>query len=97
MNRPILNLSLAVNYAIGKLDPRGYEVHPIGPPDASELAHHHLWRFWTRTPAAGGSMSRNSSGWAPIKRAATPKSTPRSNCIRNSKIFSHKRKMNARR
>ena len=43
----------AIKRLTAKLDPRGYEVHPIGPPDPSELAHHHLWRFWTRTPAAG--------------------------------------------
>ncbi len=36
-----------------KMDPRGYRVWPIGAPTDEELAHHYLWRFWTRLPAAG--------------------------------------------
>jgi polyphosphate:AMP phosphotransferase len=35
------------------LDPRGYEVIPIGAPSAEEKAHHYLWRFWTRMPGPG--------------------------------------------
>ena len=35
------------------LDPRGYEVIPVGAPTADELAHHYLWRFWRRLPKAG--------------------------------------------
>jgi len=35
------------------LDPRGYRVHAIGPPDAEEQGHHYLQRFWTRLPPAG--------------------------------------------
>jgi polyphosphate kinase 2 (PPK2 family) len=35
------------------LDPRGYEVIPIAAPDASEKAHHYLWRFWQHVPKAG--------------------------------------------
>jgi len=29
-----------------QLDPRGYEVYTIGPPEDDERAHHYLWRFW---------------------------------------------------
>jgi polyphosphate kinase 2 (PPK2 family) len=36
-----------------KLDPRGYEVHPIGPPTPAEKAHHWLRRFWVRLPPRG--------------------------------------------
>ncbi len=36
-----------------KLDPRGYEVIPIAAPDATEKAHHYLWRFWRSIPKAG--------------------------------------------
>lgn len=36
-----------------KLDPRGYEVIPIAAPDATEKAHHYLWRFWNAFPKAG--------------------------------------------
>ena len=35
------------------LDPRGYEVVPIGVPNDVERAHHYLWRFWTQIPKAG--------------------------------------------
>jgi len=35
------------------LDPRGYQVVPVGPPDATEKAHHYLWRFWRDVPKAG--------------------------------------------
>jgi len=35
------------------LDPRGYEVVPIGAPNDVEKSHHHLWRFWGEMPKAG--------------------------------------------
>ena len=35
------------------LDPRGYEVVPIGVPTPTEKAHHYLWRFWREVPKAG--------------------------------------------
>jgi len=35
------------------LDPRGYEVIPVGPPNDTEKAHHYLWRFWRDLPKAG--------------------------------------------
>lgn len=35
------------------LDPRGYEVVPVGAPNDIEKAHHYLWRFWKSIPAAG--------------------------------------------
>jgi AMP-polyphosphate phosphotransferase len=38
---------------INKLDPRGYEVHPIGAPDQHELKYHYLRRFWVKLPAYG--------------------------------------------
>lgn len=34
-------------------DPRFFEVMPIAAPSENELAHHFLWRFWTRLPARG--------------------------------------------
>ena len=34
-------------------DPRFFDVQPIKAPDAEEKAHHYLWRFWQRLPAAG--------------------------------------------
>jgi len=35
------------------LDPRGYEVHPIGAPNNQEQSHHWLRRFWVRLPSRG--------------------------------------------
>ena len=35
------------------LDPRGYQVVPVGPPNDTENAHHYLWRFWEEIPKAG--------------------------------------------
>ncbi len=35
------------------LDPRGYQVVPVGVPTAEEKAHHYLWRFWKNVPKAG--------------------------------------------
>lgn len=35
------------------MDPRGYRVHPIGAPDATELGEHYLQRFWRRLPKTG--------------------------------------------
>jgi len=35
------------------LDPRAYEVIPIGAPSAAELDHHYLWRFMNKMPKDG--------------------------------------------
>jgi len=35
------------------LDPRGYEVIPVGVPTTEEKAHHYMWRFWRDIPKAG--------------------------------------------
>lgn len=37
----------------GGLDPRGYEVVPIGPPTDEEKVRPYLWRFWRNLPKAG--------------------------------------------
>ena len=43
----------AIRRLLAPLDPRGFEVVTIGAPTKIELAHHYLWRFWTRLPKAG--------------------------------------------
>jgi len=35
------------------LDPRGFRVHPMGPPEGDEQQKHFLYRFWQRLPAPG--------------------------------------------
>src|SRR5512138_3835958 len=32
-------------------DPRGFDVHPVGPPNEQEKQHHYLRRFWQRLPS----------------------------------------------
>jgi polyphosphate kinase 2 (PPK2 family) len=36
-----------------RMDPRGYDVIPIGPPNDIERRHHYLWRFWKELPRPG--------------------------------------------
>ena len=43
----------AIRRLTGRLDPRGFRVHPIGPPSNQEQRHHYLWRFHRRMPAYG--------------------------------------------
>ncbi|MBS0661017.1 MAG: UDP-galactose-lipid carrier transferase [Verrucomicrobia bacterium] len=43
----------ALNRMVEKLDPRTLRVHAITKPTAEELAHHYLWRFWTKLPPRG--------------------------------------------
>lgn len=38
---------------VQRMDPRGYEVIPIGAPNEIELQHHYLWRFRKHFPKAG--------------------------------------------
>lgn len=35
------------------MDPRGYQVIPVGAPNDFEKRHHYLWRFWEALPKAG--------------------------------------------
>ncbi len=37
----------------GHLNPRGYSVEPVGPPNDIEKFHHHLWRFQKKIPRDG--------------------------------------------
>jgi len=43
----------AIQRLTAECDPRHYHVWPIGAPTPDELAHHYMWRFWTRLPPAG--------------------------------------------
>ena len=38
---------------VGRLDPRGYKVHPIYAPNVEEQLRPFLWRFWTKIPGRG--------------------------------------------
>ena len=43
----------ALNRLVERIDPRTVRVHSITKPTPDELAHHYLWRFWTKLPARG--------------------------------------------
>jgi polyphosphate:AMP phosphotransferase len=42
-----------INRLTQALDPRGFKVHPILPPNETERMYPRLWRFWNKLPAAG--------------------------------------------
>jgi polyphosphate kinase 2 (PPK2 family) len=44
----------SIEKLVGRIDPRGYEVHFIQRPTEDEALRPFLWRFWTRLPARGG-------------------------------------------
>ena len=59
------------------LDARSYEIYPSPAPSRVELAHPHLWRYWTRMPKAGkvGIYDRSWYGRVLVERVegfATP-------------------------
>lgn len=43
----------AIQRLTAELNPRGYEVVPVGVPTADEKEHHYLWRFYQKLPPAG--------------------------------------------
>ncbi|MCX6650979.1 MAG: polyphosphate:AMP phosphotransferase [Methanomassiliicoccales archaeon] len=43
----------AIQRLTAELNPRGYEVVPVGSPTVDEKAHHYLWRFYQKLPPAG--------------------------------------------
>jgi polyphosphate kinase 2 (PPK2 family) len=43
----------AINRLILAMDPRGFTVYPINPPNTEESLRPFLWRFWIKTPEKG--------------------------------------------
>jgi AMP-polyphosphate phosphotransferase len=43
----------AIRTLTESLDPRGFRVHPIGPPEPDEQGRHWLYRFWAALPRPG--------------------------------------------
>ncbi len=43
----------AIRQLTEKLDPRGFQVHPIAAPDSDEQGRHYLYRFQSRLPKPG--------------------------------------------
>lgn len=42
-----------INQLMQRLDPRGFQVHPISAPNTEEALRPFLWRFWTKMPENG--------------------------------------------
>ena len=64
------------------LDARAYKIYPSPAPTKTELAHPHLWRYWTRLPKAGhvGIYDRSWYGRVLVERVeglATPEEVAR--------------------
>src|SRR3546814_14271077 len=53
-----------------QLDPRYFEVWPIGAPSDEEKARHFLWRFWKRLPGNReiSIFDRSWYGWVLVER-----------------------------
>jgi len=60
----------AIQRLTAECDPRHYRVWPIAAPSEDEKAHHYLWRFWQRMPAAGevGIFDRSYYGRVLVER-----------------------------
>lgn len=43
----------AIQRLTAKMDPRAFQVWPIGAPTSDEKSRHFLWRFWNKLPRAG--------------------------------------------
>ncbi|MDG6243505.1 MAG: polyphosphate:AMP phosphotransferase [Methanolobus sp.] len=43
----------SIRRLVQKLNPRLYQVIPVGVPTTTELSHHYLWRFYNEIPEAG--------------------------------------------
>lgn len=60
----------AIKRIAASLDPRGYEAIPVAAPSTEELAHHYLWRFWSKLPKSGhlGIFDRSWYGRVMVER-----------------------------
>lgn len=60
----------AIRRLTQEIDPRLFEVHNISAPNAEEIQHHYLWRFWNRIPKQGhiGILDRSYYGRVLVER-----------------------------
>ncbi|TGK83929.1 UDP-galactose-lipid carrier transferase [Leptospira montravelensis] len=60
----------AIRRLTQEIDPRLFEVHNISAPNAEEIQHHYLWRFWNRIPKKGhiGIFDRSYYGRVLVER-----------------------------
>ena len=70
----------AIKRVASALDPRGYEAVPVAAPDAHELAHHYLWRFWRRLPKNGHITIFDRTWYGRVMVERLEKITPEARC-----------------
>ncbi len=66
----------AIRRLTGKLDPRGFQVHPIGPPSIDETGRHYLHRFWNKLPSPGSIAIFDRSWYGRVLVERVDKLTP---------------------
>jgi len=59
------------------LDPRGFQVHPIGAPTEREQSRHYLYRFWKALPIPGSIAIFDRSWYGRVLVERVEKLTPR--------------------
>lgn len=60
-----------------RCDPRGFRVHPIGPPRPEEQGKHYLYRFWKRLPEPGTMAIFDRSWYGRVLVERVEKLTPK--------------------
>jgi polyphosphate kinase 2 (PPK2 family) len=62
---------------LGRIDPRGYEVHVTKPPTEEERLRPFLWRFWNQVPERGGIAIFDGSWYRRVLVERVEKEVPR--------------------
>jgi polyphosphate:AMP phosphotransferase len=62
---------------VGRIDPRGYEVHNVRAPTEEESLRPFLWRFWARVPERGGMAIFDHSWYRRVLSDRVEKRVPR--------------------
>jgi polyphosphate kinase 2 (PPK2 family) len=66
-----------IEKVVGRVDPRGYEVHVTRAPTEEERLRPFLWRFWTRLPEKGTIAIFDRSWYRRVLGERVAKETPR--------------------
>ncbi len=67
----------AIEKLLGRLDPRGYKVHPVFEPNVEEELRPYLWRFAIRMPARGEIVIFDRSWYRRLLDERVEKAVPR--------------------
>ena len=67
----------AIEKMVGRLDPRGYQVHFTRPPTEEESSRPFLWRFWLRAPERGAMAIFDRSWYGRVLGERVDREVPR--------------------